>query len=87
MNKVLYKPLGMIVSTLGGIAASAAFKKVWKRIAGEEDVPDAKDRKHSWTEVILAAALQGAIFAAVKAAVDRAGAVGYRKATGDWPTD
>ena len=32
-----------------------------------------------------AAALQGAIFAIVKAAVDRASAEGVRKLTGSWP--
>jgi hypothetical protein len=32
-----------------------------------------------------AAALQGAIFAFVKAAVDRGGAEGFRKMTGVWP--
>jgi hypothetical protein len=36
-------------------------------------------------ETLTAAALQGAILAVVKAAVDRAGAVGVRKATGQWP--
>ena len=34
-----------------------------------------------------AAALQGAIFALVKAAVDRGGAEGFRKLTGVWPGD
>jgi Protein of unknown function (DUF4235) len=35
--------------------------------------------------VLLAAAIQGAIFAVVKAAVDRAAAVGTHKLTGTWP--
>jgi hypothetical protein len=34
-----------------------------------------------------AAALQGATFALVKAAVDRGGAEGFRKLTGVWPGD
>ncbi|UJW29101.1 DUF4235 domain-containing protein [Saccharothrix sp. AJ9571] len=87
MNKVLYKPLGMVVSSLGGIAASMLFKQVWKRVAGKDDAPEATDAKYGWAEVVIAAAVQGAIFGAVKAAVDRAGAEGYRKATGDWPGD
>ena len=37
-------------------------------------------------EVVLAAAIQGAIFAAVKA-VDRAGARGFTQLTGTWPGD
>jgi hypothetical protein len=85
MNKVLYKPLGLIFGALGGVAATAAFKQVWKRISDKDDVPEATDRSYSWREVLIAAAIQGAIFGAVKAAVDRAGAEGYRKATGEWP--
>jgi hypothetical protein len=33
----------------------------------------------------VAAAVQGAIFGAVKALVDRGGATGWRRLTGTWP--
>jgi len=87
VNKALYKPLSWVVGALGGILAGQVFKQVWKRVAGEEDAPDATDRDYTWHQVIIAAAVQGAIFAAVKAATERAGAIGYEKATGDWPDD
>ncbi|MEV4052177.1 MULTISPECIES: DUF4235 domain-containing protein [unclassified Amycolatopsis] len=87
MNKALYKPLSWVVGALGGILAGQVFKQVWSRVAGEEDAPDATDRDYTWRQVVIAAAVQGAIFGAVKAATERAGAVGYRKATGDWPGD
>ena len=41
----------------------------------------------AWREVLLAATLQGAIFAAVKAALDRGAAAGARQLTGVWPGD
>ncbi|WP_410675979.1 DUF4235 domain-containing protein [Amycolatopsis sp. cmx-4-68] len=87
MNKALYKPLSWVVGALGGLLAGQVFKQVWTRVAGEEDAPDAIDRDYTWRQVVIAAAVQGAIFGAVKAATERAGAVGYRKATGDWPDD
>jgi hypothetical protein len=34
---------------------------------------------------VLVAALQGAIFGAIKAIVDRGGAYGFRRLTGSWP--
>jgi len=37
--------------------------------------------------ILLAAMLQGAIFALVKAAVDRGAAEGTRRLTGTWPGD
>ncbi|MET8851871.1 DUF4235 domain-containing protein [Amycolatopsis sp. NPDC004625] len=87
MTKTLYKPLSWVVGAMGGILAGQVFKQVWKRVAGEEDAPDATDRDYTWRQVVIAAAVQGAIFGAVKAATERAGAAGYRKATGDWPGD
>jgi predicted metal-dependent enzyme (double-stranded beta helix superfamily) len=87
VNKALDKPLSWVVGALGGILAGQVFKQVWSRVAGEDDAPDATDRDYTWRQVVIAAAVQGAIFGAVKAATERAGAVGYRKATGDWPGD
>ncbi|MFG1997964.1 DUF4235 domain-containing protein [Spirillospora sp. NPDC048911] len=83
--KITYKVLSLLFSVLGGLLAGVLFKQVWKVAAGEDDAPDADDPDRSWAEVLTAAALQGAIFALVKAATQRAGAHGVRKATGHWP--
>ncbi len=87
MAKLLYKPLGIGFGVLGGILAGVVFKQIWKLIADEEDAPKATEDARSWGEVLPAAAFQGAIFALVKAAVDRGGAEGFRKLTGVWPGD
>ena len=58
---------------------------MWRAAADEEEAPKATDRDYGWAEVLAAATLQGAIFAAVKAAVDRGGATGFRRLTGAWP--
>ena len=83
--RILYKPFGLAGSVGAGLVAGIVFKQVWKRVADAEDAPEANDRRHGWTEVLLAAAVQGAIFAAVKAAVDRAGAGAFERLTGEWP--
>lgn len=85
--KLLYKPFGIIFGVIGGIIGGAIFKQVWKLIADADDAPAAKESEYSWGEVLPAAALQGAIFALVKAAVDRGGAKGFEKLTGVWPGD
>jgi hypothetical protein len=77
----------MLVSVLGGVVAGAIFKRIWKVAAREEDAPKATDAQRGWREILLAAALQGAIFAVVKAAVDRGAAEGTRRVTGVWPGD
>lgn len=84
-TKLWYRPVGLVLGALAGAAAGFAFKQVWQVVAGEPDAPDATDEERGWGEVLVAAALQGAIFAVVKAAVDRGGAAGVRRLTGNWP--
>jgi hypothetical protein len=83
--KLIYKPWGALAGIVGGVVAGALFKRVWKLVSGEDDTPTATDRQRGWTEIVVAAALQGAVYGAVKAAVDRGGAAGFEKATGTWP--
>jgi hypothetical protein len=85
--KVIYKLLSLAFGTLGGLLAGVVFKQVWKVVAREDDAPDADDRDRTWREVLIAAAVQGAIFGLVKAAVQRSGAQAVRKTTGHWPGD
>jgi hypothetical protein len=85
MIKLLYRPLGLAFSVAGGVLAGALFKQLWKVLAGEDEAPKATDEERSWSEVLLAAAVQGAVFAVVKAAVDRGGAKGVQRLTGTWP--
>jgi hypothetical protein len=87
MIQWVYRPFGLIISVLGGLLAGAVFKRLWRLIAGEDDSPDAKDRNRGWIEIIIAAAIEGALFGTVKAVVDRAGATGFARATGTWPGD
>jgi hypothetical protein len=36
MLKLVHKPMGMVVTVLGGLAASVMFRRVWKLVHGEE---------------------------------------------------
>lgn len=83
--KLAYRPVGMLTSLAAGALASAVFKQIWRRVADEEDAPDALESEHALGKVLLAAMIQGAIFAVVKALIDRGGARGFQKLTGSWP--
>jgi hypothetical protein len=87
MNKLMYKPVGLALGVASGVVASFVFKRVWQLAAGQSEAPKATAQDYGWGEVLAAAALQGAIFGLVKAAIDRGGAVGVRRVTGDWPGD
>ncbi len=84
-GKAGYKALSLGTSVLGGIVAGAIFKRLWKVTAGEDEAPNATDARRGWPEILLAAALQGAVFAVVQAAIERGTAEGTAKLTGTWP--
>jgi len=71
MTDVPRQAAGQIAGLLGGLIASAIFRQTWRIAAGEDDAPSATDPRRSWREVLVAAAVQGAIFGVVKAAIDR----------------
>ena len=83
--KLLNRAIGLLVGIIGGMLARSVFKKVWQAVTGEDEAPTATDSRRGWREILLAAALQGAIFAVVQAALDRATAQGTAKLTGEWP--
>jgi len=82
--KLLYKPFGIVFGLLGGLAARQLFALLWSRI--DRSAPPApRDACACAGEVVAAAALQAATFAAAKAAADRAGAQTFRHLFGIWP--
>ncbi len=87
--KILYRPVGLVTSVLAGIAAGQVFKQAWKHgtPGADADAPKALESEYGLREILLAAAVQGAIFATVKALADRAGARLFQRWTGEWPGD
>jgi predicted metal-dependent enzyme (double-stranded beta helix superfamily) len=83
MTKLIYRAVSMLVSVVGGLLAGGIFKKAWQFAAREDEAPKATDASRGWHEILLAAALQGAIFAVVRATVDRLTAAGSHSLTGD----
>lgn len=86
--KILYRPVGLVAGMVSGALAGLLFRQVWKRVSSNTDeAPSALKSEFPLREVLLAAAIQGAIYAFVKAIVDRGGARAFQKLTGEWPGD
>lgn len=86
--KIVYRPVGLASSAIGGIVASLLFKQIWRRTpTGPEDAPGPLESEYRLRDVLVAAAIQGAIFGIVKAAVDRGAARAFERWTGEWPGD
>jgi uncharacterized protein DUF4235 len=87
--KILYRPIGLVSSILGGLAANLIFKKLWQLGApgNQPDPPGPLETEYSTKSILVAAAIQGAIFSVVKTIIDRAGARMFQRWTGEWPGD
>jgi hypothetical protein len=85
--KLLYRPVGLVSSMAGGLLAGVIFKQVWQRVSpgDKPDPPKPLETEYALKEILLAAAIQGAIFSVVKTIIDRQGARLFERATGEWP--
>ena len=84
MGKVLFIPVSIIGGFIAGFIGKKAFEGVWAAIDDEEP-PDSKHRETPWLKLILALALEGAIFRAVRGIADHASRRSFYRATGAWP--
>ena len=87
MNKLMFKALSLFISVLASLLAGVILRRLWKLTPGSDEAPEATDERRGWGEILVAAAIQGAIFALIKAVFDRAAAAGVREVTGDWPVE
>ena len=85
--KVSYKAVDLIAGIIGGVLAGLIFKTVWGIIQQGDEAPKPTDEQRGWREILLAAGLQGAIFALTRATIERGIANGTHRLTGVWPGD
>lgn len=87
--KVLYRPWGIVGSLVGGLIAGQVFQQVWKHLApgDQDDPPKPLESEYRLRQILVAAVVQGAIFAVVRALIARGGARAFQRWTGEWPGD
>ena len=85
LGKIAYKPVGVGGSFLAASAAGAVVRQIWRRVAHEDEAPGPLEAETSLKKVLLAAAIQGVVFAVVRALIERGGARFFEKLTGEWP--
>ncbi len=82
--KLLFTPISIAGALLAGFVGRKLFDQVWGMFDDEEP-PDSKHREISWGKLLAAAAVQGAIFRAVKEATDHGSRRAFMGVTGTWP--
>ncbi|HEX2392958.1 MAG TPA: DUF4235 domain-containing protein [Solirubrobacterales bacterium] len=82
--RFLFAPLGIGAGLLAGLAAQKAFEGIWGLI-DDEEAPEPDHREVALAKLIVALALEGAIFRLVKGLTDRGARSGFAAVTGRWP--
>jgi hypothetical protein len=84
MAKLLFIPVSLGASLAAGFLSKKVFDQIWGLIDTEEP-PESKHRDIDWRKLLLAAAVQGAVFRAVREASDHYTRRAFAKTTGTWP--
>ncbi len=82
--KILFIPVSLVAGLAAGQLGSRIFQHVWSWVDDEEP-PDSSIRSASFPRLVVAAALEGAIFKVVKSIVDRELRQGFQGVFGSWP--
>lgn len=84
-RNVSFQLVTLVSGVVSGALAGAVFNRIWRAVSGAEQAPEPAALDHSMREVLIAGAIQGAVFGLVKAAVGRLTARGYQRVTGNDP--
>jgi hypothetical protein len=86
MTKVIFAPFSILAGIIAGFTAKKLFEQIWGLIDDREP-PDSSIRRTTWPKLMLAGAVEGAIFKATRTAVDRGARTTFHRLTGSWPGD
>jgi Protein of unknown function (DUF4235) len=84
MAKLLFIPVSVGGGLLAGFVSKKIFDQLWG-LVDEQEPPDSKYREIDWRKLLIAAAVQGAIFRAMKEATDHYTRRAFARTTGTWP--
>jgi hypothetical protein len=84
--KFLFMPVSILAGLIAGFLSKKIFDGLWQ-LFDDEEAPEPEHRHISWVKLILALAIEGAVFRAVRGLVDHSARRGFHRATGSWPGD
>ncbi len=82
--KVLFTPIGLAVGLVAGIAGRKLFERLWG-LVDDEEPPQPENRDISLAQLVLALAVEGAVFRLAKGLADHAVRRSFAGLTGVWP--
>jgi hypothetical protein len=84
--KFLFMPFSILAGLIAGFLSKKIFDSLWS-LFDDQDAPEPHHREISWVKLIVALAIEGAVFRAVRGLVDHSARRSFQRVTGSWPGD
>ena len=84
--KFLFLPFSILSGILAGFLSKKLFDGIW-RLVDKEEAPEAEHKEIEMVKLVMALAIQGAIFRLVRGLVDHHARRRFYSLTGRWPGD
>lgn len=82
--KILFAPVGIVAGLIAGLIAKKTFEKAWS-VFDDEAPPEPDERGAPTGKLLVALAIEGAIFRLTKGFFDHQARASFAGATGRWP--
>jgi hypothetical protein len=82
--KIAFIPISVLGGLLAGFIGQKVFDAIWGKV-DEREPPQPEHREISLAKLVLALAIEGAIFRLVKGLFDHGARRGFARMTGSWP--
>lgn len=84
MTKVLFVPVSVVSGLLAGMIGKRLFNAIWG-VIDDEEPPKPEHRRVAFDKLVLALALEGAIFSVVRGLASHGSRQAFTRVTGAWP--
>lgn len=84
--KILFLPFSIAAGLVAGFLSKKLFDGIW-RLFDDQEAPEAEHKEISIVKLVMALAIEGAVFRAVRGLVDHGARRSFYNLTGSWPGD
>lgn len=84
MVKLVYAPIGIVAGLIAGLTARKGFERLWA-VIDKEEPPQPDQQRAPIVKLVVALALEGAVFRVVKGVADNGARRWVARFTGRWP--
>jgi len=84
VSKLIFKPVGIVAGLLAGLIGKKLFHGLWGAL-DDEQPPKPEQRPVAIGKLVVALALEGALFRLVKGLAEHGSRHAFSRLTGSWP--